>query len=101
MLRFNLKSDCLTNHLQKMKKRSDYQTLISEWNLNKVRLASKMGMNAYTFKMKLLGTYPAYKFTEAEEQRLYEVLRELAADIEKVAGNGFNKALSTIVKKKV
>jgi hypothetical protein len=78
-----------------------YQSLISEWNLNKVLLASKMGMNAYTFKMKLLGTYPQYFFTEAEEQKLIEVLRELAADIEKVAGISFNKALATVVKKKV
>lgn len=61
-----------------------YQKLISEWNLNRVVLASKMNMPAPTFKNKLNENQTAYKFTETEEQKLIEVLRELAADIEKL-----------------
>ena len=62
-------------------------------------MASKMNMPVGTFKNKLSETQPAYRFTEAEEQRLIEVLRELVGDIEGVTGISFNKALSKIVKK--
>jgi hypothetical protein len=78
-----------------------YQKLISEWNLNRVILASKMGMAVTTFKNKLNENQTAYKFTETEEQNLINVLRELAADIEKVAGISFSNALATIVKKNI
>lgn len=74
--------------------------LIATWNLNRPILASKMGMNVTTFKNKINPSLPAYRLTESEEQKLYEVLRELAADIEIVIGISFNKALSAIVKKK-
>lgn len=60
-----------------------------------------MPMNAYTFKMKIAGNNPAYKFTDSELQRLKEVLQELSHDIEKVAGISFNKALAKIARKKV
>lgn len=58
-------------------------------------------MNAYTFKMKIAGNNPAYKFTESETDRLKEVLNELSHDIEKVAGITFNKALAKIARKKI
>jgi hypothetical protein len=67
-----------------------YQKLISEWNLNRVTLASKIGMAVTTFKNKLNENQTAYKFTETEEQKLIDVLRELAAEIEKVDGISFN-----------
>ena len=63
---------------------SDLQRLIAEWKLNKVVLASKMEMNAYTFKMKIAGNNRAYKFTNSELQKLTDVLKELAASIEVV-----------------
>lgn len=75
-------------------------TIISSWKLNKALLASKMPMNAYTFKMKLLQK-PNYTFTEAEINRLSEVLQELQHEIEKTCGISFNKALAKIVRKKV
>ncbi len=75
-------------------------TLLTSWKLNKATLASKMPMNAYTFKMKLLQK-PNYTFTDAEIQRLLEVLHELSHDIEKIAGISFNKALAKIARKKV
>lgn len=78
-----------------------YQKLISEWNLSRVILASKMGMPLGTFKTKFSENQPAYRFTEAEEQKLIEVLRELAADIETVAGISFNNALASMAKKKI
>jgi hypothetical protein len=65
-----------------MKKQQSPQELIKAWNLNKMLFASKMGTNAYTFKMKLLGTYPSYKFTEQEIDKMKEVLKELAAEIQ-------------------
>lgn len=80
---------------------SEIQTLITAWKLNKVTLASKMPMNAYTFKMKIAGNQPTYKFTDAEIERLKEVLQELSHDIEKVSGISFNKALAKIARKKI
>jgi hypothetical protein len=79
----------------------EIQTLIAVWKLNKVTLASKMPMNAYTFKMKIAGNQPTYKFTDAEIDRLKEVMQELSHDIEKVAGISFNKALAKVVRKKI
>lgn len=80
---------------------SDLQRLIAAWKLNKVVLASKMKMNAYTFKMKIAGNNPAYNFTNSELQNLSDVLKELAAEIEIACGISFNKALATIARKKV
>jgi hypothetical protein len=54
-----------------------------------------------TFKNKLSETQSAYRFTEEEEQKLLEILRELSADIETVAGISFNKALATISRKQI
>ena len=80
---------------------SDLQRLITEWKLNKVVLASKMKMNAYTFKMKIAGNNPSYNFTDSELQKLTDVLKELAESIEVVCGISFNKALANIARKKV
>ena len=74
------------------------QTLISQWKLNKVHLASKMGMPVGTFKNKLSPTQIAYSFTETETEQLKSVLMDMAADIQEVAGISFNDALKKIVK---
>lgn len=73
--------------------------LINKHNLNKAHLASLMKMPAGTFKNKLSEKYPAYKFTEAEENKLKEILIDMAADIQDVAGMSFQEALKKIVKK--
>lgn len=58
-----------------------------------------MNMPIGTFKNKLSETQSAYKFTDAEHEKLLEALRELATDIEVIAGVTFNQALSQIVGK--
>lgn len=60
-----------------------------------------MGMPTPTFKNKINPKQTAYSFTDAELDRLFEVVRELLHDIEKVAGITFNKALAKIARKKV
>lgn len=52
-----------------------------------------------TFKNKLNENQSAYKFTDGEHKQLLEVLKELATDIEVVAGVTFNQALSQLVNK--
>ena len=59
-----------------------------------------MKMPAGTFKNKLSDTQTAYKFTEAEENKLKEILIDMAADIQDVAGMSFQEALSKVVKSK-
>lgn len=61
-------------------------------------MASKMEMPVGTFKNKLSEKQTAYKFTEQEEDKLKEILRDMAADIEIVCGISFNKALAMIIK---
>ena len=73
--------------------------LIEKHAINKAHLASKMNMPRGTFKNKLADNQPAYKFTDLEEKALIAILRDLADDIEIVAGISFNKALATIVNK--
>ncbi len=73
--------------------------LIDKHSINKAHLAFKMGMPVGTFKNKLSDKQTAYRFTEEEEERLKVILRDIAADIEVVAGISFNKALATIVSK--
>jgi len=58
-----------------------------------------MGMPVGTFKNKLSDKQTAYRFTDEELEKLKAILRDMAADIETVAGISFNKALSTIVNK--
>jgi hypothetical protein len=56
--------------------------IIKDWNLSKTMIAERLGMNAYTLKMKLLGTDPRYHFTAQEMEALKMLLRELKKDIE-------------------
>lgn len=79
---------------------SEIQNIIGTWKLNKVVLASKMGMPTTTFKNKLNPKQPAYNLTETEVEKLTGVLRELLQDLETVAGISFNKALAKISRKK-
>jgi hypothetical protein len=58
-----------------------------------------MNMPVGTFKNKLNDNQQAYKLTDSEYEQLLEVLRELATDIETVAGVTFNQALSNLVNK--
>ena len=69
---------------------SEIQALLTGWKLNKVVLASKIGMPTSTLKNKLNPNQTAYKFTDAEIDKLKEVLQDLSHDIEKVAGITFN-----------
>jgi len=71
-----------------MKKQTVSQ-LIDMHALNKSHLASKMGMPRGTFKNKLSEVQTAYHFTEQELERLKVILRDMAADIETVAGHIF------------
>ena len=60
----------------------DSWNIIDGWKLNKVHLASKINMKHSTFKNKINAKYPQYKLTESEQQKLIEVLKEMATDIE-------------------
>ena len=51
-----------------------------------------------TFKNKLSPVQTAYKFTEAEEEKLKDILLEMSGDIQEVAGITFNQALKKIAK---
>jgi hypothetical protein len=75
------------------------QTLINGWKLNKELLSSRMKMPVGTFKHKFNETNGKYRFTENEKEQLLIILRELATDIETVAGVTFNQALSNLVNK--
>lgn len=72
--------------------------LVEKHAINKAHLASKMEMPVGTFKNKLSEKQTAYRFTGEEEEKLKIILRDMAADIEIVAGISFNKALATIIK---
>jgi hypothetical protein len=58
-----------------------------------------MPMKATTFVNKLSDAQPSYSFTDAEYNRLIEILRDGTALLETVIGISFNKALATIVNK--
>lgn len=58
-----------------------------------------MKMPVGTFKNKLSDNQAAYRFADEETERLKEILRDVAADIETVVGISFNSALSKIVSK--
>lgn len=76
-------------------------TIIDGWKLNKVLLAYKVGMKHSTFKNKINAKFPQYKLTEIEQDKLIEVLKEMATDIENKFGISFNKALAKISKQTV
>ncbi len=73
------------------------QEIIEKWKINKGLLASKMGMLTGTFCNKLNPNHPT-QFSEQEAVRLKMILKEMASDIEGVAGIEFNEALGAIVK---
>ena len=73
-------------------------SLIQLWKHNKVVLASKMGMPVGTFKNKLSPTQTAYSFTQDEENKLKDILLEMASDNQEVCGMTFKEALKKIVK---
>lgn len=52
-----------------------------------------------TFKNKLNEKLVQYRFSVDEENQLKEILLDMAADIQDVAGMTFNEALKKIVKK--
>ena len=54
-----------------------------------------------TFKHKFNETNGKYRFTDGEKEQLLTILRELATDIELVAGITFNSALAGIINKAV
>lgn len=72
--------------------------MIDRHSINKAHLASKMEMPVGTFKNKLNKKLLQYRFSEDEETRLKEILLDMAADIQEVAGMTFNEALKKIVK---
>lgn len=59
--------------------------LITTHSINRAHLASKMGMPVGTFNNKLSEKLSQYRFTESEEEKLKEILKDMAADIEIVA----------------
>ena len=75
--------------------------IIDKWKLNKVHLASKANMKHSTLKLKLSPKFPQNKLTEIEQDKLIEVLKEMATDIENNFGISFNKALSKIAKQTI
>lgn len=56
--------------------------LIESAKINKKYLAELAGINAYTFKMKLSGKNPAYKFTDTEFEMINSCLCELATKLQ-------------------
>lgn len=65
----------------------DLFDLIESLRLNKKYLAEVTGINAYTFKMKLAGTNPAYKFTDVEITMIKGALCEMRSKLEKYCKN--------------
>lgn len=65
----------------------DLFDLIEGLRLNKKYLAELTGLNPYTFKMKLAGTNPAYKFTEEEINMVKAALCEMAGKLSKYCKN--------------
>lgn len=57
--------------------------LIEDLKINKKYLAELTGINAYTFKMKLAGNNPAYKFTDLEIDMIKSSLCELSGKLNK------------------
>lgn len=64
-------------------------------------MSYKANMKHSTLKLKLSPKFPQYKLTVIEQEKLIEVLKEMATDIENNFGISFNKALAKISKQKV
>lgn len=73
--------------------------MIDRHSINKAHLASKMKMPVGTFKNKLNEKLTQYRFSVDEENQLKEILLDMAADIQDVAGMTFNEALKKISKR--
>lgn len=73
--------------------------MVEQTGINKAYLANRLGMPYGTFKNKLNDQQSAYKFKPEEEEKLKDILKDIAATIETVVGISFNKALSNIVNK--
>lgn len=57
--------------------------LIEHLKFNKKYLAELTGINSYTFKMKLAGNNPNYKFTDEEITKIEEALCEITGRLKK------------------
>ena len=68
-----------TQHQQS--EHQDLWDLIDSLKINKKYLAEITGLNAYTFKMKLAGNNPAYKFTDTEITMIRSALCELGGKL--------------------
>ncbi len=74
--------------------------IIIRWKLNRVLLASKIGMPQGTFNNKLSPNHPT-KFSTEERNKLKCVLLELRTGLEVIDDVGFNEALEIIAQQKV
>lgn len=63
--------------------RQELFDLIENLKLNKKYLAELTGLNPYTFKMKLAGNNPAYKFTDEEVTKIEDALCEISGRLKK------------------
>lgn len=78
----------------------EIQEIITKWKLNKVLLASKLGLQKGTFQNKLDPSHST-QFTEDELLLLRSALIELRKDLEGVDEISFDEALRLIAQKKV
>lgn len=75
------------------------EEVIINWKLNRVLLASKMGMPKETFQQKVLGKNNS--FTKEERMKLRNVLIELLNELDRITDIDFNDALKAVVEEKV
>lgn len=59
----------------------DYFKIITTYGISYKVLAAKIGMPRGTFNNKINPKQPAYKFTEAEEEKIRNVLLDIALDV--------------------
>lgn len=78
----------------------DIQEIIEKWKINKVLLASKIGLQKGTFQNKLNPTHPT-QFTEDELVLLRCALIELRSDLDSIDEIDFETAMRIIAQKKV
>lgn len=73
--------------------------IITNWNLDKGLLASKVGISLSEFENKLNPDHPA-KFNKMEQGLLQSTLIELRSDLEDVKEIDWNTAMKIISKRK-
>ena len=71
-----------TKVLHQQGEHQDIWDLIEDMKINKKYLAELTGINPYTFKMKLAGNNPAYKFTDTEINMIRQSLCELGGKLQ-------------------